>query len=75
MVLKKRSDGLPPNFDVLPDDLKREIEEQQYKRQLKWSHGYRPGDPRLRSLSAEGVPVSGSFGKRVDEGVSEEVVA
>lgn len=68
MVMKvKRSEGLPPNFDDLPAELQQEIEEQMYRRQLKWSHGYRPGDPCLRSMSGDGVPVSGSFGRCVDE--------
>jgi hypothetical protein len=61
----KRNDGLPPNFDMLPRDLQIKIEEDVYRRQLKWNHGFCPGDPSLTSMSASGVPVSGSFGKKV----------
>ena len=67
MEAKRKSSSLPPNFEELPVDLQREIEEQVYRRQLKWTHGYRPGSPCLRSMDSEGVPLSGSFGRRVDE--------
>jgi hypothetical protein len=72
MVKIKRSDGLPANFDELPDDMKRIIEEGVYKRQLRWSHGYSPGDPALTSMGASGIPRSASFGKKVDEESDEE---
>jgi len=68
MVRVKRSDGLPPNFDDLPEKMKRVLEEQQYRRQMKWGHAYCPGDPRLTSMSKSGLPVSGLFGDRVDDG-------
>ena len=67
MEPKRKSDGLPPNFDELPVELQRVIEERVYRRQLRWTHGYRPGSPCLRSIDREGVPLSGSFGRRVDE--------
>jgi hypothetical protein len=46
--------------------MKWQIEEDVYRRQLKWSHGYSPGDPRLTSLGRDGIPASSSFGKKVD---------
>ena len=67
MEPKQKSDGLPPNFDELPVELQRVIEERVYRRQLRWTHGYRPGSPCLQSIDREGVPLSGSFGRRVDE--------
>jgi len=70
----KRSEGLPPNFDELPAAMQRIIEEEQYRRQRKWSHGYCPGDPCLTSMSASGVPLSVSFGARVDKDVNEEAL-
>jgi len=72
MVQKKRSDGFPPNFDQLPVELQQKIEEDLYRRQLKWTHGFCPGDPCLRSMDRDGVPRSGSFGRRVDGAVDDE---
>jgi hypothetical protein len=72
MVKVKRSDGLPPNFDELPPEVQRVIEEQQYRRQMKQAHGYCPGDPRLTSMDDDAIPISGQFGKRVEEKAVEE---
>ena len=66
MVKVKRNDGLPPNFDQLPRVLQAILEEEQYKRQTKLSHGYCPGDPRLTSISANGKEAVRSFGKAVE---------
>lgn len=66
MVKVKRVDGLPPDFDDLPRDMQVQIEEDVYRRQLKWSHGYCPGDPCLTSMSKDGMPISGQFGKKVE---------
>ena len=72
MKAKRKSSGLPPNFVELPVELQREIEEEVYRRQLKYSHGFRPGSPCLRSMDRDGVPRSGSFGRRVDGAVDDE---
>jgi hypothetical protein len=72
MVRVRRSECLPPNFDELPAAMQHIIEEEQYRRQRKWSHGYCPSDPRLTSMSANGLPASGDFGKRVEEKAVEE---
>ena len=72
MEAKRKSSSLPPNFEELPVELQREIEEEVYRRQLKYSHGFRPGDPCLRSMDRDGVPRSGSFGRRVDESKLDE---
>jgi len=74
MAQKKRNDGLPLNFDSLPLDQKIATEEVFYKRQLKWLHGFCPGDPCLTSMRRDGVPLSGQFGKRVDPAESEEEI-
>ena len=72
MVKKKSFNGLPPNFDSLPLGMKRLLEEAQYRRQLKVSMCYLPGDPRLSSMGEDGLPLSGQFGKRVKGPVVEE---
>ena len=72
MEAKRKSSGLPPNFEELPVEMQREIEEEVYRRQLKYSHGFRPGSPCLRSMDRDGVPRSGSFGRRVDGAVDDE---
>lgn len=61
----KSFNGLPPNFDVLPRSLQLVVEEGLYRRRLKASWGFCPGDPRLTSMSADGLPLSGQFGKAV----------
>lgn len=63
----RKSSSLPPNFDALSPEEQRMVEEELYKHQLKWTHGYRPGDPCLTSLSSDGVPLSGSFGAAVEQ--------
>jgi len=73
MMQKKSNDGLPPNFDLLPLDQRIVVEEMIYRRQLKWLHGYCPGDPCLTSMRRDGVPLSGQFGKRVEQDKVEEV--
>jgi len=72
MTKVKSFNGLPPNFDSLPLGMKRLLEEAQYRRQLKVSFGYCPGDPRLTSMREDGLPLSGQFGKRVEGPVVEE---
>jgi hypothetical protein len=67
MANPKRFDGLPPNFDDLPQELKSILEERQYKEQVRQSHGCLPGDPRLTSMGPDGRPVDGRFGKRLDD--------
>lgn len=67
----KQSSGLPANFDDLPRDLQIQIEEDVYRRQLRWAHGHRPGDPCLKSMGADGIPLSSTFGKKVDGGGDE----
>jgi hypothetical protein len=74
MVKAKSFNGLPPNFDELPVELQRLLEEQAYRRQLACKWGYVPGDPRLTSMDAEGLPLSGQFGARVKEKAAEEDV-
>jgi hypothetical protein len=74
MVKVKRGSGLPPNFDDLPRDMQIACEEEVYRRQLKYSHGFCPGSPCLKSMSADGVPISGSFGKRVKTDTNEPEV-
>ena len=74
MKQQRRSDGLPPNFDLLPEANRRIAEEEQYRRQCKHSFGYCPGDPRLTSMNEVGLPLSGSFGKKVEDMKSKEVV-
>jgi len=64
---RKRSDGLPPNFDVLSRDMQIACEEDLYRRQLKWRWGFHPGDPRLTSMNEEGISVSAQFGKKVKD--------
>jgi hypothetical protein len=68
----KRSSGLPPNFGNLPDKMKRIIEEEVYQNQLRFSHGYCPGDSRLRTMGADGEALSGFFGDKVKTSVNEE---
>ena len=70
--MEKRGNSYPPNFEELPVEMQREIEEEVYRRQLKYSHGFRPGSPCLRSMDRDGVPRSGSFGRRVDGAVDDE---
>ncbi len=72
MVRVKRNDGLPPNFDELPPEMQRTIEEDQYRRQLSWNHGFSAGRSCLTSMNAEGLPVSGQFGKRIVEKAAEK---
>jgi len=72
MTKAKSFNGLPPNFDSLPWGIQRLLEEAQYRRQLKASFGYCPGDPRLCSMGEDGLPLSGQFGKRVEGPVVEE---
>ena len=69
MKEKRKSDGLPPNFEELPVEMQREIEEDLYRHQRVWSWGFQPGDPRLSSMGSEGVPRSGVFGKKVEREV------
>ena len=65
MVKVKQKGNLPANFDELPPEMQRIIEEDIYRRQLSYSHACHPGDPRLTSMDAEGIPLSGNFGKRI----------
>jgi len=49
---------MPPNFNSLPDDLKRQIEEEEYCRQLKWNHGFGPEEFKENRVSdPNGKPV------------------
>ena len=70
---RKRSDGLPPNFDDLPAAMQRIIEEELYQKQLRWSHGCCPGDRRLKTMSADGEVLPIGFGAAVDVKAVEEV--
>jgi hypothetical protein len=74
MVKVKKKSSLPPNFDDLPVYLKIQIEEDVYRRQMSWTHGHCPGDPRLSSMGADGIPISGSFGKKVEQKDDEEEI-
>lgn len=57
---------LPPNFGDLSDEMRVTVEEEMYRCQLKFTHGYCPGDSRLTSISANGKEAVRSFGKAVE---------
>jgi hypothetical protein len=61
MVKVKKNDGLPPNFDKLPKEMQVIIEEDLYRREHKKMFCYLPGDPRLKSIGPNGVPVDELF--------------
>ena len=61
MGKKKRSDGLPSNFDKLPKEMQVILEEEAYRREYRRRNSYLPGDPRLKSIGTDGIPVEELF--------------
>jgi hypothetical protein len=58
--------SLPRNFDDFDHDFKLKVEEDHYRRRLKWKWGFKPGDERLRSLGGKVSEGEVVFGEKVD---------